>query len=38
MALGHNAPEPRAVETPERDRVVAEPMVGGWHHRYRRCA
>jgi len=38
MGLGHNAPEPRAVEPPERGRVVAEPMVGGLHHRYRRCA
>jgi putative transposase len=38
MSLGHNAPEPRAVEGPERGRVVAEPMVGGLHHRYRRCA
>jgi transposase InsO family protein len=36
--LGHNAPEPRAVEPPERGRVVAEPMVGGLPHRYRRCA
>ena len=38
MALDHNAPEPRVVERPERGRVVAEPMVGGLHHRYRRCA
>ncbi|HEY7424636.1 MAG TPA: integrase core domain-containing protein [Gemmataceae bacterium] len=38
MGLGHNAPEPRAVEPPERGRVVAEPMVGGLHHRYHRCA
>jgi putative transposase len=38
MGLGHNAPEPRAVEAPERGRVVAEPMVGGLHQRYRRCA
>jgi len=37
MGLGHNAPEPRAVEPPERGRIVAEPMVGGLHHRYRRC-
>jgi putative transposase len=37
-ALAHNAPEPRAVEPPERGRSVAEPMVGGLHHRYRRCA
>jgi putative transposase len=38
MVLGHNAPGPRAVETSERGRVIAEPMVGGLHHRYRRCA
>jgi putative transposase len=38
MGLGRNAPEPRAVERPERGLVVAEPMVGGLHHRYRRCA
>jgi putative transposase len=36
MGLGRNAPDPRAVEPPERGRVVAEPMVGGLHHRYRR--
>jgi transposase InsO family protein len=38
MGLGHNAPVQRAVEPPERGRIVAEPMVGGLHHRYRRCA
>jgi transposase InsO family protein len=38
MGLDHNAPEPRAVEPPEHGRVVAEPMVGSLHHRYRRCA
>jgi transposase InsO family protein len=38
MGLGHNAPEPRAVEPPERGRVVSEPMVGGLYHRYRRSA
>jgi putative transposase len=37
MGLDHNSPEPRAVEPPERGRVVAEPMVGGLHHRYRQC-
>jgi putative transposase len=37
-SLGQNAPVPRAVEPPERGRVVAEPMVGGLHHRYQRCA
>lgn len=38
MGLGHNAPEPRAIEPPEQGQVVAEPVVGGLHHRYRRCA
>jgi transposase InsO family protein len=38
MGLGHNAPEPRAMEPPESGRIVAEPTVGGLHHRYRRCA
>ncbi len=38
MGLEHNAPKPRAVEGPERGRVVSEPMVGGLHHRYRRCS
>jgi transposase InsO family protein len=37
MGLGHDAAEPRAVEPPARGRVIAEPMVGGLHHRYRRC-
>jgi putative transposase len=37
MSLDHNAPEPRAVEGPEHGHIVAEPMVGGLHHRYRRC-
>jgi putative transposase len=38
MGLGHDAPQPRAVEPPERGPILAEPMVGGLHHRYRRCA
>jgi hypothetical protein len=38
MSLDQNAPEPRAVEGPERGRVVAEPMVGGLHNRYRHAA
>jgi hypothetical protein len=38
MALEHNAPEPRAVEGPEKGAVFALPMVGGLHHRYRRSA
>jgi putative transposase len=38
MALENNAPEPREVEGVEPGRVVAVPMVGGLHHRYRRSA
>lgn len=38
QALGGNAPEPREVEGPQRGKVVAVPMVGGLHQRYRRCA
>jgi transposase InsO family protein len=38
MALEHNAPEPRAVEGPEKGAVFPLPMVGGLHHRYRRSA
>jgi putative transposase len=34
LSLGKDAPEPRAVETPERGRVVEFPLVGGLHHRY----
>ena len=30
MALGHNAPEPRAVEMPERDRVVTGSLPSRW--------
>lgn len=37
-SLGQNAPEERAVESPARGKVIAEPMVGGLHHRYRRAA
>jgi putative transposase len=37
-SLAQNAPEPREVDPPERGKLVAEPMVGGLHHRYRRCA
>jgi transposase InsO family protein len=38
QALDDNAPWPRQIEPPERGRVVAEPMVGGLHHRYFRQA
>ena len=36
QSLNGNAPEPRAVESGERGRVIGEPRVGGLHHRYRR--
>jgi transposase InsO family protein len=38
QSLGGDAPHPRAVDPPNRGQVVADPMVGGLHHRYRRCA
>jgi transposase InsO family protein len=38
QALDDNAPWPREVDPPGRGRVVAEPMVGGLHHRYFRAA
>jgi hypothetical protein len=37
-ALAGDAPVPRAVEPPERGRIVAIPHVGGLHHRYARAA
>jgi hypothetical protein len=38
QALANNLSTPRPVEPPEQGRVVAEPLVGGLHHRYRRVA
>ena len=38
QSLGGNAPRPREIEPPSQGRVVAEPQVGGLHHRYRRAA
>jgi len=38
LALGKDAPEPRAVEPLEQGRVVAIPQVAGLHHRYQRRA
>ena len=36
QALDGNAPKPRAVEPETQGKVVAIPMDGGLHHRYRR--
>ena len=38
QSLDHNSPLPRAVEALEQGHVVAEPILGGLHHRYRRAA
>ena len=38
LSLNRNSPNPRDVEPREQGRVVAIPMVGGLHHRYRRAA
>ena len=38
LSLKRNAPFPREVEPVLAGRVVADPMVGGLHHRYRRAA
>ena len=37
-SLEANSPIPREVDPPERGRVVAEPVLGGLHHRYFRRA
>ncbi len=38
LALGKDAPEPRAVQPPELGDVVELSEVGGLHHRYERGA
>ena len=38
QSLDGNSPVPRSVEPPDQGRVVAEPVLGGLHHRYRRAA
>ena len=37
QSLDDNSPNPRAVEPPDKGDVIAIPMVGGLHHRYRRA-
>ena len=38
LALAKDAPQPRAVEKAEQGPVIANPQVGGLHHRYQRRA
>ena len=38
QSLDGNAPRPREIEPSSQGRIVAEPQVGGLHHRYRRAA
>jgi len=38
LALDKDAPEPRALESADRGRILALPLVGGLHHRYVRRA
>jgi len=38
LGLGKDAPEPRATQAPDTGPVVAEPVLGGLHHRYYREA
>ena len=38
LALDKQCPEPRSIELPEQETVIAFPHVGGLHHEYRRAA
>ena len=38
QSLEGNAPRPREIESASQGRIVAEPQVGGLHHRYRRAS
>ncbi len=38
LSLDRNSPIPRTVALPRQGRIVAEPVLGGLHHRYRRAA
>ncbi len=37
-SLAQDCPEPRAVEPPDRGKIIALPFLGGLHHRYTRQA
>jgi hypothetical protein len=37
QSVDSNAPWPRKIEPLSQERIVAEPQVGGLHHRYRRA-
>lgn len=37
QSLDDNSPDPREIEPPAKDKVVAVPLVGGLHHRNRRA-
>jgi transposase InsO family protein len=38
LSLEKDSPEPRSIQPPEIGPVVAQPQVGGLHHRYQRQA
>ena len=38
LSLGKQCPQSRAVQSPEKGKVIAFPHVGGLHHEYRRAA
>src|SRR6266853_1466044 len=38
LSLGKDSPQPRAIQPPAMESVVAVPQVGGLHHRYERRA
>ena len=37
-SLAHDSPIPRPVQSPDRGKVIAIPLVGGLHHQYLRQA
>jgi transposase InsO family protein len=38
LSLDRNSPDPRALQAPEKGKVVAKAYLGGLHHRYTRAA